>query len=91
MPSVRVRLFADIREEVGESEIEVEMKSEGETVGDVIEDLVARYPALEERLLSDGELRPYLNLTADGEPVGAGETVDGVDEVAVFPPVSGGS
>jgi molybdopterin synthase sulfur carrier subunit len=91
MPSVRVRLFADIREEVGESEVEVEMESEGETVGDVIEELVARYPALEERLLSDGELRPYLNLTADGEPVEADETVDGVDEVAVFPPVSGGS
>lgn len=83
---VRVRLFADIRERVDEDEIE----AEGETVGEVIEDLVARYPALEERLLSDDELRPHLNFTADGEPVGTEKSTEGVEEVAIFPPVSGG-
>ena len=83
---VSVRLFADIRERIDEDEV----KAEGETVGEVIEDLVARYPALEERLLSDGELRPHLNLTADGEPVGPDASTEGVEEVAVFPPVSGG-
>jgi len=82
-----VRLFADIREKAGESEIE----AEGETVGDVIESLVTRHPSLEGRLLSDGELRSHLNLTADGEPVEPDEPAEDVEEIAVFPPVSGGA
>ena len=84
---VRVRLFADIREKAGESEVE----AEGETVGEVIENLVERYPALEGRLFSDGELRSHLNLTADGEPVEPEASTEGVEEIAVFPPVSGGA
>lgn len=84
---VQVRLFADIREEAGESRVE----AEGATVGAVVEDLVEQHPSLEDRLYSDGELRPHLNLTADGEPVEADCSTDDVDEVAVFPPVSGGS
>ena len=84
---VRVRLFADIREKAGESEVE----AEGETVGEVIENLVERYPALEGRLFSDGELRSHLNLTADGEPVEPEYSTEDVEEVAVFPPVSGGA
>jgi len=84
---VTVRLFADIREKAGESEVE----AEGETVGDVIENLVERYPSLEGRLLTDGELRAHLNLTADGEPVEPDDSTEGVEEVAVFPPVSGGA
>ncbi len=83
---VRVRLFADIREEVGESHVE----ADGATVGDVVDDLVEQYPSLEERLYSDGELRTHLNLTADGEPVDPDRSTEDVDEVAVFPPVSGG-
>jgi len=86
MTTVRVRLFADIRERVGESEVE----AEGETVGEAVEDVVTHHPSLEERLYSDGELRPHLNLTADGEPVGVEESTEGVEEIAVFPPVSGG-
>jgi molybdopterin synthase sulfur carrier subunit len=85
--TVRVRLFADIRERIEEDEVE----ADGETVGEVVENIVARYPALEERLYSDGELRPHLNLTADGEPIEPDEATDGVKEIAVFPPVSGGS
>lgn len=84
---VRVRLFADIREEVGESHVE----AEGVTVRDVVDDLVEQHPALEEKLYSDGELRAHLNLTADGEPVDPERSTDDVEEVAVFPPVSGGS
>jgi molybdopterin synthase sulfur carrier subunit len=85
--SVRVRLFADIRERAGEDEVE----AEGETVGEAVKNVVEQHPSLEERLYSDGELRSHLNLTADGEPVESEASVEGVEEVAVFPPVSGGS
>ncbi len=84
--TVRVRLFADIRERVDEEEVE----AEGETVGEVVEDLVARHPSLEERLYNGEELRRHLNLTADGEPAEPETSTEGVEEVAVFPPVSGG-
>jgi molybdopterin synthase sulfur carrier subunit len=84
---VRVRLFADIREKAGESEVE----AEGETVGEVVKNLVERYPSLEGRLFSDGELRSHLNLTADGEPVEPEDSTEDVEEIAVFPPVSGGA
>lgn len=87
MAKVRVRLFADIREKAGESTVE----AEGETVGEAVKDVVASHPSLEGRLFDDEGLRPHLNLTADGEPVGADAPTKGVDEVAVFPPVSGGS
>lgn len=86
MSKVSVRLFADIREKVGESEVD----AEGETVGDVIDDLISRYPSLENRLMSDGELRPHLNLTVDGEPADPDDSINEADKVAVFPPVSGG-
>jgi molybdopterin synthase sulfur carrier subunit len=84
---VRVRLFADIREKAGESEVE----AEGETVGEVVKNLVSQYPSLKGRLFSDGELRSHLNLTADGEPVEPEDSTEGVEEIAVFPPVSGGA
>ncbi|MFP4175379.1 MAG: ubiquitin-like small modifier protein 1 [Halobacteriales archaeon] len=84
---VRVRLFADIRERAGEDEVE----AEGETVGEAVENVVAHHPSLEERLYRDGKLRPHLNLTADGEPVKPDASAEDVDEIAVFPPVSGGS
>jgi molybdopterin synthase sulfur carrier subunit len=87
MTKVRVRLFADIREKAGESGVEVE----GDTVSEVVRELVTRHPSLEDRLFSDGELRAHLNLTADGEPVEPEASTEGVEEIAVFPPVSGGS
>lgn len=83
---VTVRLFADLREAAETGEVEVESSS----AADAVEKLVERYPELEDRLYTDGELRPHINLTADGEPVDGDEEVGDVDELAVFPPVSGG-
>jgi len=84
--TVRVRLFADIREKVGKQEVE----AEGETVGEALDSLVAEYPELEDRLFDDGELRTHVNLMTDGEPAETETPTEGVDEVAVYPPVSGG-
>jgi len=85
--TVRVRLFADIREKAGKQEIE----TEGGTVGEVLKSLTEKHPELEERIFEDGEVRPHLNLMTDGEPADTGTTTDGVEEVAVYPPVSGGN
>ena len=39
----------------------------GETVGQLIEALEARYPGLKARLLEDGRLRPGIAVVVDGE------------------------
>lgn len=85
-PQVRVRLFADLREAADEPETVVE----GETVGEALDALVERHPSLGERLFEDGELRSHLNLVADGESAELDTPTADVEEVAVYPPVSGG-
>jgi molybdopterin synthase catalytic subunit len=80
---VRTRLFARLREEAGTDCVDLEMP-EGSTVADVHAALRARFPGLEpDRRL----MRPAVNQDyADWDTrVGDG------DEVALIPPVSGGS
>ena len=48
-----VRIPPTLRAEVGGVR---ELEAHGSTVADVIDDLVARFPALEAQLLRDGEL-----------------------------------
>jgi molybdopterin synthase sulfur carrier subunit len=92
-----VKLFATLREAAGTGTATVD-HPEGATVREVLADLAADRPALRERLYADGAaaddgdraLAPYLNLTADGEPVDPDAVVEPGTELAVFPPVSGG-
>lgn len=81
---VRVLSFATALDAVGSAETEQELP-DGSTVGDLIGRLTALYPALE-------PLWPRLAVAVDGE-VAADRTAslhDGA-EVALLPPVSGGS
>jgi molybdopterin converting factor small subunit len=68
-----VRIPPTLRAEVGGSR---ELEARGDTVGDVIDDLLERYPALEEQVLQDGELASYLNVYLGGEDI---RTLDGLD------------
>jgi len=79
---VRVRLFASLREAVGEAAAELELRP-GATAEDAWRSLVARHPALEARRasLAAAVNRSYCGFDAELE--------DG-DELAFIPPVSGG-
>jgi len=87
------KLFADLAEITGGKEVEVETDP-GETVGDALAALVAAHPGLEERIYDDGELREHINVLRNGTNVRADEgldtELDAGDELALFPPVSGG-
>ena len=78
---IRVRLFAALRELAGSSEVE----GSGRTVGEVADDLSARYGerfagiAAVSSFVLNGERAARDTLVADGE------------ELAVLPPVSGGA
>ncbi|WP_338067478.1 ubiquitin-like small modifier protein 1 [Methanohalophilus halophilus] len=91
MAAKKVRLFANVREKAGTSEIEVN----GDTVSEILDEIIAKYPNLEELIFEDGKkLRGYINILINGENIqhieGTDSTITEKDEVAIFPPVSGG-
>ncbi len=70
---VAVRIPPMLRAEVGGSR---EIRARGETVAEVLDDLVARYPALRAQLLENGGLASYVNVYVGGEDI---RTRDGVE------------
>lgn len=85
------KLFADLAETAGSREVTVE---EGTTVGEALDALLAAHPALEDQVLDEsGAVRDHVNVLLNGEAVdaeGLARPVDEDDELALFPPVSGG-
>ncbi len=78
---VKVRLFAALRELAGSSEVE----AEGRTAGEVADALSARFGERFAQIAAVGSLVVNGDRATRSTPVTAG------DEVALLPPVSGGS
>ncbi|KDE58235.1 small archaeal modifier protein 1 [Halostagnicola sp. A56] len=88
------KLFADLAELAGDKHVSVDVDGDA-TVEDALEALLADRPALEERVLEDGELRTQINVLRNGTNVqtreeGLETELEADDELALFPPVSGG-
>jgi molybdopterin synthase sulfur carrier subunit len=89
------KLFADLKERAGDGRVTVDV-DEGATVGDALRALVAARPGLDGRVFDeDGELYDHVNVLKNGSSVttrgeGLETAVDERDELALFPPVSGG-
>ncbi len=80
-----------LRAEVGGAR---ELAAEGGTVGEVLDDLVERYPPLGDQLLQDGELAPFVNVYVDGEDVRTRDGLDtrvGRDQLILLPALAGGA
>ena len=94
MTEVKVRLFANLKEIAGTSEI----KLGGDTVLEVLEALVQQFPGLKDRIFetaaSDSILCGYVNVFLNGDNIthldGLDTRVSDRDELGVLPPVSGG-
>ena len=89
------KLFADLAEITGEREVDVPVGSNEPTIAEALAALIERYPELEPRVYTDdGEIEPHLNLLQNGENIsadgGLSTPVSEGDELALFPPVSGG-
>lgn len=88
------KLFADLAEIAGGSEITVDVEAPEPTVGDALTALIQAHPELESRVFTDeSDLESHLTLLKNGENVGEtglSTPVDADDELALFPPVSGG-
>ncbi|NJD77206.1 MAG: MoaD/ThiS family protein [Candidatus Methanoperedens sp.] len=91
MPNIRVKLFANFREFAGTKELELE----GNTVAEILEILCAKFPGMEKMIFKGGKVHPYINIFLNGKDIKdilehGGTTLHQDDEIAVFPPVSGG-
>ncbi len=90
MPKIKVRLFANLREYAGAKELELEV----ETVKESLEKLCKKFPGLENMIFEGENIRPYMNVFLNGRNIselnGLGTALNPDDEIAIFPPVSGG-
>jgi sulfur-carrier protein len=87
-----VRIPPTLRPDVGgERQIEVD----GDTVRELLDDLVSRFPALRRQLVENGDIAPFVNVYVEGEDV---RTLEGLDTpvregatVILLPAMAGGS
>ncbi len=90
MPKIKVKFFANFREFTGRNELEID----GVTAGEILGILCKKFPGFEKMLFKEKSLRPYVNVFLNGRNVLESGGLDAVikagDEVAIFPPVSGG-
>jgi sulfur-carrier protein len=87
-----VKFPAVLRANVGGAR---EVDADGETIGDVLDGLVATYPSLKDQLFTeDGELNRFVNVYLNGQDVryldGRATAVDDRDEVRLLPAMAGG-
>jgi sulfur-carrier protein len=87
-----VKFPAVLRANVGGAR---EVDADGQTIGDVLDVLVATYPSLKDQLFTeDGELNRFVNVYLNGQDVryldGRATAVDDRDEVRLLPAMAGG-
>jgi cysteine synthase B len=87
-----VRIPPTLRNEVGGAR---QVEADGATVGEVLDDLAGRYPALGAHLFADGALAPFVNVYLGGEDV---RTLEGLETpvevsstVILLPAMAGGT
>lgn len=88
------KLFADLADVAGDRNVQVAVDGDA-TVGDALEALLSERPELRDRVFDEaGELRGHLTVLRNGSDVdnedGLDTAVEDGDELALFPPVSGG-
>ncbi|HXG75954.1 MAG TPA: MoaD/ThiS family protein [Gaiellaceae bacterium] len=87
----RVRIPPTLRAEVGGAR---ELEAHGSTVGEVIEDLVERYPTLRAQLFRNGDLGEFVNVYLGGEDVrtreGLATRVGPGETLILLPALAGG-
>jgi molybdopterin synthase sulfur carrier subunit len=87
------KLFADLAETAGEKRVSVDPATT-RTVDEALDALFETHPELRDRVLEHGDVVEHVNLLVNGDDISSRDGLDtGVeagDELALFPPVSGG-
>jgi len=92
--TMKVRLFATLRQIAGTKEVEVDLEA-GETVRHALERLVELHPNLKERIFDKkGDLQRSIIVLLKGRNIALEKGLDTVpgegDYLAIFPPMGGG-
>jgi molybdopterin converting factor small subunit len=87
-----IRIPPTLRPEVGG---ERQVPAHGDTVRELLHDLMSRFPGLREQLVEDDDIAPYVNVYVDGEDA---RTLDGIETpvrqgatVILLPAMAGGA
>jgi sulfur-carrier protein len=87
-----IRIPPTLRPETGG---ERQVPASGDTVRELLDDLMSRFPGLRSQLVEDGEIAPFVNVYVEGEDV---RTLEGLDTpvitgstVILLPAMAGGS
>ena len=88
---MKVRIPPTLRAATGG---EREVPARGDTVRELLDDLMSRFPGLRSQLVEDDEIAPFVNVYVEGEDV---RTLDGLDTsvrhgstVILLPAMAGG-
>lgn len=89
-----VKVFANFREICKDKAVEVPSQ-DGDTVMDILEALIRKYPAMEEEVFTpERTLKPFVHVFINGRNIihenGLQTKVKSGDQFALFPPVAGG-
>jgi sulfur-carrier protein len=86
-----IRIPPTLRAEVGG---ERQVPAQGETVRELLDDLMDRFPGLRTQLVEDDDIAPFVNVYVEGEDV---RTLDGIETpvregatVILLPAMAGG-
>ncbi len=86
-----VRIPPTLRSDVGGAR---QVEADGDTVRQVLDDLIERFPSLRERLVEDDEVAPFVNVYVESEDI---RTLDGLETevrpgatVILLPAMAGG-
>jgi molybdopterin synthase sulfur carrier subunit len=77
----------------GETEGAREIEARGETVRELLDDLMSRFPALRGQILREDELVPFVNVYVEGEDVRTKEGLEtpvGEDATVILLPAMAG-
>jgi molybdopterin synthase sulfur carrier subunit len=68
------------------------VKVAGETIGEIVAALDARYPGIQDRLCEDGRIRPYISVAVNGEITHRGlhQRLTKPSEIHFVPALGGG-
>jgi molybdopterin converting factor small subunit len=87
-----IRIPPTLRPSVGG---ERQVPAQGDTVRELLDDLMSRFPDLREQLVEDDDIAPFVNVYVDGEDA---RTLDGIETpvregatVILLPAMAGGT
>ena len=90
MAKVTIKLFSHLREQAKKAKIDMT----GTDLKEVLDLLIEQYEGLEELIFSNGDIHPFIHVMVNGISVRDKDGPDTIlhdgDEIALFPPVSGG-